>query len=128
MKGSVMKQFVLGVGVGFLGAVLLAASPLQQQKTDPCEGWKIDCLALEAALLMAVDADYDKYQNARDNLGAVMSSMVGGGAYRWETDRLPKSEQMINDKIREGIVRQSVDYAKKMLEERQRSESTALDA
>lgn len=120
-----MKQFVFGSLVGFAIGVSIAATPVED---NPCEAWKIDCLALEAALLMAVDGDYDKYQNTRDNLGTVMSSLLKTSNYSWETDKLPKSERMLNDKIREAIVRESVEYAKKMLEERQRKEQTRLDA
>jgi len=121
-----MKQFALGSLVGFAVGVSIAATPAQEK--NPCEGWKIDCLALEAAVLMAANSDYDKYQNIRDNIGIVMSNILGGGLYQWETDKLPKSEQMINDKIREAIVRESIEHAKKILEERTREEPIKLDA
>ena len=121
-----MKQFALGSLVGFAVGISIAGTPVQEK--NPCEGWKIDCLALEAAVLMAANSDYDKYQNIRDNIGIVMSNILGGGIYKWETDKLPKSEQMQNDKIREAIVLESIEHARKILEERRKAEQTTLDA
>ena len=120
-----MKQFTIGSLVGLLVGASIAATPLQE-KTDPCEGWKIDCLAMEAALLMSVGIDYDKYQNTRDNLGIIMARMTGGGTYKWETDRLLKSEQMVNDKIREAIITETAKYIEE--KNKQKVEQTTLDA
>jgi len=120
-----MKQFTIGSLVGLLVGASIAATPLQE-KTDPCEGWKIDCLAMEAALLMSVGIDYDKYQNTRDNLGIIMARMTGGGTYKWETDRLLKSEQMVNDKIREAIILETAKYIEE--KNKQKVEQTTLDA
>lgn len=120
-----MKQFTLGSLVGLVVGASIAATPLQD-KIDPCDGWKIDCLALEAALLLSVGMDYDKYQNTKDNLGVIVSRMIGGGMYKWESDKLRKSEQMVNDKIRESIILETAKYVEEM--KKQKVEQTTLDA
>ena len=120
-----MKQFTLGSLVGLVVGASIAATPLQD-KIYPCDGWKIDCLALEAALLLSVGMDYDKYQNTKDNLGVIVSRMIGGGVYKWESDKLRKSEQMVNDKIRESIILETAKYVEEM--KKQKVEQTTLDA
>ena len=109
-----MKQAMIGFGVGLICSVLFAVSPFGQNEDTPCDGWRVDCLAMEAALLMSVNGDYDKYQNIRDNIGVVMSRMLGGGKFIWENEKLLKSKRIENDKIREAIIEEAVKFALEM--------------
>jgi hypothetical protein len=92
-------------------------------------GWKIDCLALEAAVLMSMNNDYDKYQNVRDNLGIVMSRLVKSDQkYIWEEDGISKSERISRDRFRDRIVEESIKFALEMIRENEKRNAPRLDA
>ena len=124
-----MKQFTLGSLVGLFVGLSIGATTLQEEKTDPCVGWKIDCLALEAAVLMSMNNDYDKYQNVRDNIGIVMSRLIKSDQkYIWEEDGIPKSERISRDRFRDLIVEESIKFALEMARENEKRNAPPLDA
>ena len=99
-----MKQFAIGLVCGVLGVASIAAAP---QESDPCEGWKLDVLGYQAAILGLCENNYDLYQNVLNNMGFQMSILLeqGDKKYVWEHEKLPKSQQIAFDRLRDQIMK-----------------------
>ena len=113
-----MKQFAVGLLCGVIGVGVIAAAP---QERDPCEGWKLDALGYQTAILGLCEGNYDLYQNVLNNMGFQMSMLLdqGGKTYVWEHDKLPKSQQIAFDRLRDQLmknIKKTMDIIKELEE------------
>lgn len=117
-----MKQFAIGLLCGMMGVGSVAAV----QQEDPCAGWKMDALAYQGAILGLCEGNYDRYQNVLDNIGFQMALLTGQGdkKYVWEHDKLPKSQQVAFDRLRDQIM-ENVRKTLKLIEEMEKKERSA---
>lgn len=116
-----MKQFVVGLFCGLFIVVMIAATPNNQEK--PCGGWKMDAIAYQTAILGLCESDYDLYQNVMNNMGFQMSLLLGTPEkkYVWEHEKLPKSEQVAFDRLRDKIM-ENIKKTMKVIEELENGE------
>jgi hypothetical protein len=117
-----MKQFTIGSIVGLAVGGSIAATSLDD-KADPCIAWKLDTVALEAAIFVLSHSDHDRFQNVLDNAGVAMGRILGANEkYRWESEALPRSERVAFDKARERVIEEIHQVVEEMIRDREQRE------